>query len=507
MPTRKFLRDMIGFAVSQYLARFLLTVRGLVAARLLGPAGYGDWNAIMLLLEYGTHAPLGTYQGLDQSVPARIVDGDARRLDRLKRAGLFNVLVTGAAFAALCLLYFARSTGQIHHAWGLAGVAVVLACVLLTGLSFYHLTLLRSHGNFTAVSVWFMLQSAIGVVLGLALIPGFGAWGLLWGWFAGTLVATLAAAWSGRVVVPRLPLPSRDSLALLATGFPMFLYAASSFVMRSFDRVVIFKFLGTESLGLYGLAVMALGFLLTLPDAIAYVLYPKLVRRYRECGDDPGAIRDQTHRALRAVSLLVPALSAIVYLGADDLVEWLLPRFRDGVPALRLLCFSAAGLSLANLGSVVLMTLGRQMLLVPVALGTIAVGVTLDLLAIHGGHGIRGVAWATFATFVLHSGILIALAETGMGGRGRARIGLLVRAFLPLVIAMSLAWVFETFLPGYGPGGWMRTLRLLASVVLWLAVYGVVTVWLARGIGVKRLAAEVGWPWAGLGRGGEGSRG
>ena len=149
MPARKFIRDMIGFAASQYMARLLLTVRGLVAARLLGPAGYGDWNALMLIPDHGTHAPLGTYQGLDQTVPARIVAGDARRFDGLKRAGLFNIVVSTALFVTLCMVYFVRSQGQMREAWGLEGVAVALTCVALITYSFYHLTLLRSHGNFT----------------------------------------------------------------------------------------------------------------------------------------------------------------------------------------------------------------------------------------------------------------------------------------------------------------------------------------------------------------------
>src|SRR5436853_6891908 len=89
MHPRKFIRDSVGFAFSQYLVRFLNLVRGLVAARLLGPAGYGTWTAILLIMDYGVNAPFGTYQGLDQVVRARIVDGDARALDRWKRAGLF----------------------------------------------------------------------------------------------------------------------------------------------------------------------------------------------------------------------------------------------------------------------------------------------------------------------------------------------------------------------------------------------------------------------------------
>jgi O-antigen/teichoic acid export membrane protein len=496
MHPRKFIRDSVGYAVSQYLVRFLTTVRGLIAARLLGPAGYGSWNALVLLLEYGNYAPLGTYLALDQTVPARIVDGDARRLDQVKRAGLFTVVVSTTLFGVLCLLYFARHLGQIRSVWGLRGVAMMIGCLALTNLSYYHLTLMRSHGNIGAVSRWWLLQGAIGVVLGLALIPRIGVWGLLWGWLTGTLIATLSVIWAGHRVVPLAPSASPESIALLKIGFPMFIYSASSFVMRSLDRVIILRFLGTEALGLYGLSVMAVGFLLTLPDAAAYVLYPQLVRRYREAGDAPAAIRDHVHRAMRAVSLAMPALCAIVYLGADDVVEWLLPRFRGGVPSLRILCFGAGGLALANLASIVLMTLGRQMLLVPVAVSMSVIGVTLDLLAIHWGYGIRGVAWATFTTFALNSTVLITLAEWGIERSRTARMVFVAREITPLLLAIPLAWGFERLLSGYGHPGPIRLLRFLGGVTGCLALYGLLTAPLARGIGIKRLLSEFKWPWS-----------
>lgn len=93
-----------------------------------------------------------------------------------------------------------------------------------------------------------------------------------------------------------------------------------------------------------------------------------------------------------------------------------------------------------------------------------------------------------------------------MGGRGRARASFLFRAFLPLLIAMPLAWVFERFLPGYGAPGVMRTLRLLGSVVGWFALYALAIHRLARGIGFRGLLAEMTWPWSAAGRGGGASR-
>jgi O-antigen/teichoic acid export membrane protein len=319
-------------------------------------------------------------------------------------------------------------------------------------------------------------------------------WGLLWGWAAGTVAATASAMWQGRTVVPLRFAPSRESLHLIAIGFPMFMYGLSGFLLRSLDRVIILRFLGTEPLGLYALAVTAVTFLLTLPDAVGYVLYPQLVRRFREAGDDPAAIRDQVERVVRFLAVGTPALCAVAYLGANDVIEWLLPRFREGVPALRILCFSAAGLALANLASIVLMTLGRQRILIPAALGVTAIGVFLDLLAIRLGYGIRGVAWATFITFALNSAVLTMLADASMSRGFGHRLGLLARAFAPLMMAMPLAWACDRLMPSFGASLAMHGLRFLVSTLLWLAVYGLLTLPLMRGIGLSALLSEFRWP-------------
>src|SRR5262245_43692278 len=199
---------------------------------------------------------------------------------------------------------------------------------------------------------------------------------------------------------------------------------------------------------------------------------------------------------MRALSLIVPALCALAYLAADDMVVSLLPRFAEGVPALRILCFSAAGLSLANLGSIVQMTLGRQLVLVPVAVGMTALGVVLDLVAVPTGYGIRGVAWATFFTYAVNSAVLVLLADAAMGASLKARLGFLVRLFLPLVVAIPLAYAFERFFPGYSTHGGLRWLRLFGSMVLWLALYGLIAAPLARGIGLRQLSTEFDWPWS-----------
>ena len=59
MHPRKFIRDSIGFVFTQYVVRAALMLRGLIAARVLGPQAYGAWNALQLVMDYGVFAPIG----------------------------------------------------------------------------------------------------------------------------------------------------------------------------------------------------------------------------------------------------------------------------------------------------------------------------------------------------------------------------------------------------------------------------------------------------------------
>lgn len=499
MHPRKFIRDSIGIAFSQYVVRMVLMARGLVAARLLGPHAFGAWNGLSLILDYGVLATFGTQQGLDQVVPGRIVAGDAEALRRVKRAGLFNILLLSSVFGLVVLGYFAASPGRLRDFWGLGGIATMLGCATVTCVSFYHLTLLRSHGDTSTLGRWNLIQGIAGAVIGLALLPMLGAWGLLIGWCIGAV----AAAWHVRAragaTAPLAPSPSRDSLLLLSVGFPMFLFNGSNLMMRTFDRLVILRFLGTEPLGYYSLGVMALALMLYLPDSVSYVIYPQLQKRYHEAGDRPEVLHDPFERTMRTLALLVPIFCGMVYLAAEDVVAWVLPTYMNGLVPLKVLGFGAAGLALANLSSIALMTLGRRMVLIPAALFMVALGVTLDWLAVRQGLGIAGVAWATIIAYTLNGVVMLWLAG------GALRIGYLRRfkqmatGFAPLLIGIGLALFLDQALPWPDAVAGKRAfLRLLFGLPLFVAIYGLMVYPLARGLGLRQLASEFHLPGASL---------
>jgi len=494
---RKIVRDFFGFATSQYIVRVLLVLRGLIAARVLGPAAYGAWNGLMLVLDYGNAAPLGTIQGLDQTVPPQLVAADATRLRRLKQAGIFLILIAGIVYSIAVLAYFSRTAGQLRSFWGLTGIGLILLATLLTNLASYHMSVMRAHGNIRDVSLVFLIQAALGAGLGIALLPKFGAWGLLWGWLAGTAAMLVYARWRGRREVPLVPHVSHDAMLLLSAGFPMFAYAGLNLLMRSLDRVVILRFLGTEALGYYGLGVMVMGMLLYLPDALGYVLYPRLLRDYHAAGRDPEVIRDPIERSMRAISLVLPALCAIAYIAADDVVIWLLPKFLSGVPTVRVLCFAAAAMGLGGLSAIVLMTLQRPRVMVGVATVSVVLALTLMIGAIHARLGIMGVAWATLISYGIHSASLLWFALGNLHERPGRRVAFVVRLFVPLAVAIPLAWACNRYMiltPDHGP---VSVLRLVMAVVAFGATYLLLMVPIARGLGIRDLVSELRMPGLG----------
>ena len=495
MHPRRFIRDSIVYATAKYVFRVLIMARGLIAARFLGPAPYGAWNAIQLVMDYGLLATAGTFQGLDQTLPPRLVDGDPRAIDRTQRSGLFNVLLLSTLYAAFTVLYFSVSSGKIVGFWGMRGVVLAGVCVVLNNLGYYHINLLRAHNNMTAVSAWYLVQGVIGAGIALALIPRLGMWALLDGWVVGTVIASIVTQWQVRHIAPFVPRPSSESIALIQAGAPMYLYSASV-ILRSLDRVIIFKFLDTAALGYYSLAVTGMTLLLYLPDSVSFVLYPQLLKRYRAGGDRPEAVRSQVERTYRTLALMVPALCGVAFLCSRDLLSVLLPKFLPGLPAVRLVCFGAGGLAFVGLSAIVLMTLQRQAYLVPAALLGSLLGAALDLVAVRLGFGITGVAFATMIAYLLNGMMMTGLAFGGLQGPGRDILIRVLTTFVPLAISFGLSIGIDALLPAPAAGHpAAHALHMLTELAIFLPLYALLAYPFGRGTGLRQMLMELRPAW------------
>ena len=495
MSPKKFVRDTAGIALSQYLSRFVQMIRGLIAARVLGPAAYGSWNALLLVVDYGLLTQLGLQQGLDQEVPASLAKDPPERVQRLKRGGISGMVTLWAIFALAVCIYLLIKPRRLAEGWGPAGVLLMVVSVLLQELIFYHGTLLRSHGRIGTVSVSLSIQAILGGVAGLILLFPYGLWGLLAGWLLGQVGALIYIRREGASVAPLALVPNAGTRQLLARGFPIFLFTASSTVLKSIDRIMILKFLSVEALGYYSIGLMGVSMLLYLPESIAFVLYPRLIARFAGSQD-----AEQTAtlmvRPLAAVAWLMPLVIGVSVFWVRELVILFLPQYLPGVRALSTLLFGALGLALAIVPSFYLMSIRRQMQLLPLALVAIGLDIVLILVFLGAGARIDGVALAVaLGNGVYGLGMLAFASLHAEHGLGR-RLGFVARSAVPslltVVLCVSLfTWVRPLIVPE--AEGWISSLLLS---ILFVALYVFMARRLKPRTGLVAMLGDSNWPFA-----------
>src|SRR5438552_4200366 len=154
-----FLRDSAAIALGQYVARGMVLARGWAAAAALGPGGFGIWNALNLIFDYGSYATAGALQGLDLRLPPAVAEGDAPRARRLM-AGAWSIVLSGGALFAVLVAATLRwapvPAGALH-------LAILMLATALLQLAFQYLsTAVRGYGRCGAVSEGQAVQSVVG---------------------------------------------------------------------------------------------------------------------------------------------------------------------------------------------------------------------------------------------------------------------------------------------------------------------------------------------------------
>lgn len=484
MRTSTFIRDTLGTALSQYAARLAVLLRGVAAAAALGPGGYGAWNALNLLLDYGSYASCGALQGLDLELPPAAARGDRVRAARLM-AGAWTVVVLGTVlFAVAVAVYLAGGERRIAATWGAGAAVLALGAALLQLAIQYHVGALRAHGEFQRVSAALAVQAVLGGGLGIALVARFSVWGLLWGWIAGSLAA-LAWLRAGAVRPPLAPVGPRgglrEGLGLAGLGLPVFGYFVASLVLRSVDRLAFVRYAGTEGLGLYSLGLMAVGLILYPPEAAAAVLYPRMSAAARGARD-PVRTRDEVRRAHRALAVVLPPLVALGMVWAAPVIGWLLPAFREGVPALRWLALGALLLSAATVPGYFVLATGPRGALLAVGAGMALATAALVFGVAARDHRPAAIAMAAAAGYGGFAVGLVALAAPRLCAGAAQRLGFVVASFVPALWAGGLAIAACAAL-GAGSIG-MAALLSCGVIVAYLPALW----WFGRGVGLASLA-------------------
>ena len=303
---------MIG-ATSRVAVTAAGAVTTIVLARVLGPAGWGQYAVALSLVVILVSA---TTLGLEHGITYFVSSGKwaARAAFDSAMAVAVTLGVVGAA-AGLAV--------RIASPSAFAGLSVSLTAVAVVALPF---ALARVYTSYIALAIdryeASMAMPAVLALLMVALaIPGalvFGVTGAVVAMTTATAVVGAAAfIWGRRRLPPAVT--ARAGQLRRAISFGVKGYAANALQAINYrlDLFILAAVASREVVGNYALAVSVATLLWLLPEALSEVVYPRVARL--SSGDDE-ATRDMVEaKSLRHVSLVV-ALGALILAAALELL-------------------------------------------------------------------------------------------------------------------------------------------------------------------------------------------
>ena len=433
----------LAFAVNMTAAAFTAALT-LFLVRALGPHDYGVYA---LALSIAALLTLPSDLGIS-SAAARFVA--ERRGDR---AGVTEILVDAlklklliASAVALGLFAAAGAVAAAYDEPGLLWPLRAMAAVL-----FSQSILQLVGGTFTAqgrivANLWIALSaSTVELLTAVSLVLlGGGAAGAAFGRTAGWAVALVVgltllgrflgrSAFAGRRTTPnalRRIAAYASGLALVEVSFALF---------DQVGAVLIGAFLGSAAVGMFQAPMRLLAFLHLPGLAVANAVAPRLARHAR-VAPNIGALLS----ALRWVILLQTLFAAPLLVWSEPVVGLLLgAEYDDSIGLLRILTPYMFLSGLAPLLSLTVNYLGRARRRIPIAVGALAINVTLAAILIP-TIGVEGAALGSVAGFLLYVPGHFWLCRQALGFPVLPLAKTLVRALLAGAAAAGVLWAFGT---------------------------------------------------------------
>ena len=377
-------------------------VLNLIAAALLGPAVFGTWVVVSLVLQYANLLSVGVGHGAGREVPRFLGAGDSAAAERAEDAATGGTIVSAVVAAGLAVLLGPWLLGPEATVSTIGWLALA---VLLQQLFLLEQVLFRSRLRFRAASLQLAAQGVLAALVGgAALASGFGLDGLL---IARVTVFAIAIALAGRTLA-RTPRPAFDPArvrALIVVGGPILLAGFLVVVLVTIDRWLVLVLLGREATGVYGLVGVVVGSMVVLPMLISQQFYPRLAH-----ARGAGAGRHELHRLAAQQGALAGGLTAIaaaaLALGTVVLVPRFLPAYGDAVRPMLIVLVGLVALAGASAYGNLLNLLDRQRTYLAIQVAALVVDIVGAVLLMAGGFGLIGVASASSGALVFYALLL-----------------------------------------------------------------------------------------------------
>jgi O-antigen/teichoic acid export membrane protein len=332
---------------------------------------------------------------MNREVPKLQGQGDYDAAKKIANLTFWFMLLVSGVFT-LIIVILALVPGLFRHHTTLLCTSLLFFAMQLYN---YFQLLLKCHIRFRAMS---LQQLFFALATPVVVIPLSYFWGLN-GFILGQAIVALALCALIRQISPLrvgFPLQFQGSWPLARIGLPIMGAGVLYFLLTTIDRWVILKYLGTEALGQYTVAILTFGMVGLLPRVVSEQMYPRIAFQFGQTGDKQQLLPLIFRQSLMAGAVTLPVIIPLIFF-LPTLVRHFLPAYVSGIPSAQILLTGAVFLPLASGIANFLNTVDKQLYYFVVQAVMLSVNVSLGIIFVKTGYGLTGVALAGAITYFL----------------------------------------------------------------------------------------------------------
>ena len=259
---------------------------------------------------------------------------------------------------------------------------------LLASFGVVQQALLMKSMNFKSLMIRDIAAMSAGGITGIALAAsGFGVWSLV----GQLLVFTLAdaiALWSSSSWRPKFVFSKNAALEIFSFSAHLMGFNVTNYIARNTDYLLIGKFLGSESLGLYTLAYK----LMLVPlQNVSWVVSRVMFPAFSKIQHDLDVVRKSYLKLVKIISLVTfPMMAGLCVLAPETVRVFFGARWSGAIVPIQIFCFCGMVQSLTTIGGIIYQSQGRPDIQFKMSLANTALTVIVILISLR--WGIVGVA-------------------------------------------------------------------------------------------------------------------
>jgi O-antigen/teichoic acid export membrane protein len=467
------IKNISFFLVAVIISRAMGFLQSFVVAKALGPASFGIWVTLLLLVSYAPIFCLGTVETLLKQVPYYLGRNDLKRVREIENSVLGSIVLSAILVGLLALATpFVLPFTSFNVGASLAVMVLVTIAINYFSSFFYHR--FSAYENFKMTGAMDAIRAAVCLVL----VGGMGwVWGLrgaVTGYLLQEIVmflitASLNIRAHGR---PGISFHRESIIGAIRVGLPISLLWWVLTLTASVDRLVLGGMVGAAAVGYYALGISLSGILFLVPMVVGRVLYPKVNKHFGQNADAEAMKRVVLAPTLALGTLLVN-FQICLLAGTPLLYNQLLPKYHPGLMAGQLLILGAFFVCLFRNAANYLIAANQERLFLKYIVVTLVLNVLFDVGLVRAGFGTEGVALGTSLAGLLLTTLVWRRVLNGLGFQGRQQWAVVFGLYLPIIVLVfafgCLRLLHHASFQTFDMAGVLMGILLLVAVngILW----------------------------------------